>query len=196
MPVTVSLKGVGHKLLFAALVLAPSAFLLRAAARPWLADHIASAQTVPALRLAASYEPANAERYYALGRLESLMGGPEAAAGAASTFRVAAELNPHRGRYWLELARALRLQDDFIGEGVALRQAIQHDPANVLLAEDAAAFFLARNETADAIREYRLVMEHDPKKKPAIYNALWNHTHDAAWLFEKADLKPAVGGRP
>jgi cytochrome c-type biogenesis protein CcmH/NrfG len=195
-PITISLKGVGHKLLFAVLVLAPSAFFLRAAARPWLADRIASAQTLPALQLAARYEPRNAERYYALGRFEALTGGPEAAAGAVSNLHAAVKLNPHRGRYWLELARALRLQDDFIGEGTALRQAIQHDPTNVLLAEDAAAFFLARDETADAIREYRLFIEHDAKKAPAVSNALWNQTHDPAWLFDKPNHGLAEESRP
>jgi Flp pilus assembly protein TadD len=194
-PITISLKAVGPKLLFLALVLVPSAFFLRAAARPWLADRIASAQTLPALQLAVQYEPDNPERYYALGRLDALTASPQSD-DTVSTFRKATELNPHRGRYWIELARALRLRDDFIGEGVALHQATHHDPTNVSLAEDAAAFFLARGETADAIREYRLVIDHDPKKAPAIYNALWNHTHDPAWLFDKPNQGLAEESRP
>jgi tetratricopeptide (TPR) repeat protein len=195
LPITISLKGAGRKLLFAALVVVPCAFFLRATARPWLADRVASAQTLRALQLAAQYEPDNAERYYAVGRMESLTGSAVAGAHPASNLRTAATLNPHRGRYWIELARALRLQEDLIGEGAAIREAIQHDPTNVTLAEDAAAFFLARDETADAIREYRLVIEHDPKKAPAVYNALWNHTHDPQWLLDKADLDVRRGDR-
>jgi tetratricopeptide (TPR) repeat protein len=162
----------------------PSIFLLRVASRPWLADLAASHRTLSGLKRAAEIEPRNAERYYELGRYESLMGG-DAAPDAIGEFRTATELNPHRGRYWIELARALRSQGDLSGEGTALHEAIRQDPANVNLADDAAAFFLARGDIDDAIREFRLVIEHDEKKAPTVYATLWRQTHDADLLISR-----------
>jgi tetratricopeptide (TPR) repeat protein len=180
----ISLRGAGRKVAFAVLVLVPSVYFVRAAAHPWLADRLGSQVSGDSLRRAAEYEPGNAERYFAYARYLHLVDHNMEA--AAWNFRAATEIDPHRGRYWIELADALRALQDTSGEGAALRQAVRHDPTNPDVALRAANAFLLRGEKAEAVREFRVAMDYDPNQAPLIFATLWRNTHDAGMLIRDA----------
>jgi len=186
-PITISLQGIGRKLLFAILLLAPCWLFLRVSSKPFMADRSASRLTRESLQRAAELEPANAERYFALARYQQLSGD---FAGALQNLHTATELNPHHSRYWLELARSARSQNDPNAEGAALHEALLHDSNNALIAEDAGYFFLARGERSDAIRELRVAMEHKPAIASSAYDRLWQNTHDPEFMIQQG-LPPA-----
>lgn len=177
---TFVLHGAARKIALLLLTLAPCLLLLRIAARPAIADHVANQYTRESLRHAAEIEPSNAERYFSYGRYLALTGDN---AGATWNFRAATRLNPQNSRYWIELARAAHFNADTQAEDSALHYAVRNDPRNADLALEAANFFLSRGSVADAIREYRVVLDYEPSLSAGIFDRLWANTHDANLLI-------------
>src|SRR5215472_13464853 len=69
-----------------------------------LADWLALRGGLGSLRAATRLVPGNADYRYRLGRYYELIARDEPA--AINQFKIAATLNPHQARYWLDLANA------------------------------------------------------------------------------------------
>lgn len=128
------------------------------------------------LSRAVRVEPGNAEYRYRLGRFLALTQSPPDA--VASAYRAAVWLNPHRARYWLELAAAYQLLGDDTAQADALKHAIVADPRTPDVAWRAGNFFLVQGDTQSALREFHTVLENDPSLSLAAIQLSWRVNPD------------------
>jgi len=138
-------------------------------ARQFLASHYSNKPDLASLERAVRLEPGNAEYRYRLGRYLALtQSQPEL---IASAYRAAVHLNPHRARYWFELASAYEQLGDTNAQADALEKAIVADPRTPDVAWQAANFYLVQGQTEKALKEFRTVLETVLETDPTLANA-------------------------
>jgi tetratricopeptide (TPR) repeat protein len=134
------------------------------------------------LQRATRLQPGNADYQYRLGRYFWLMQrSPEP---AAQSYRVAVALNPHKARYWFDLAAVYQFLGDTAGQKDALEHAIAADPTTPDVAWEAANLYLVQGETDKALKEFRVVMENDPYLPQAALQLCWRAEPDVDALLE------------
>ena len=116
-------------------------------------------------------------------------------AAATRDLRIATAINPHRGRYWMELARADRFTGDVTEEGEALREAVRQNPADTNIAWDAAIMLLARGETAAAAQEFEIAAQQDQSRARSAERMLRQSPGDGASAVPSEPQRPVVAGR-
>jgi tetratricopeptide (TPR) repeat protein len=172
----ISLRSPAAKIasLLAALLLATAYVAL--CGRQFLASYYSEKPDLAHLERAVRLEPANAEYRFRLGRYLALtQSQPEP---VASAYRAAVYLNPHRARYWFELASAYQLLSDTNAQADALEKATLADPKTPDVAWQAANFYLVQGETEKALKEFRTVLENDPPLSNAALQLVWRMTPD------------------
>ncbi len=161
-------------LLLATLLLAT--LYVGVAALQFLAAHYSEKDNLASLQRAVRLEPGNAEYRYRVGRYLALTQSPPEA--VVDAYRAAVALNPHRARYWFELAAAYQLLGDTNGQADALQHAIFADPKTPDVAWQAGNFFLVQGETAKALQEFRIVLESDQSLSHAALQLCWRISPD------------------
>src|SRR5215469_12759231 len=145
-------------------------------ARQFLASHYSNKPDLASLERAVRLEPGNAEYRYRLGRYLALtQSQPEL---VASAYRAAVYLNPHRARYWFQLASAYEQLGDTNAQADALEKAIVADPKTPDVAWQAANFYLVQGQTEKALKEFRTVLENDPPLANAALQLAWRVNPD------------------
>lgn len=136
------------------------------------------------LQRAIRLQPGNADFPYRLGRYFWLVErSPEA---AAQSYRTAVALNPHKARYWFDLAAVYQFLGDTQGQKDALEHAIVADPTTPDVAWEAANLYLVQGETDKALREFRVVMANDPYLPSAALQLCWRAEPDVDALLRDA----------
>jgi hypothetical protein len=126
-------------------------------------------------------QPGNADYRYRLGRYFWLVErSPEP---AVQSYRAAVALNPHKARYWFDLAAVYQFLGDTAGQKDALEHAIVADPATPDVAWEAANLYLVQGETDKALREFRVVLANDPYLPPAALQLCWRVKPDVDALL-------------
>jgi tetratricopeptide (TPR) repeat protein len=136
------------------------------------------------MQRAIQLQPGNADFPYRLGRYFWLVErSPEA---AAQSYRTAVALNPHKARYWFDLAAVYQFLGDTQGQKDALEHAILADPTTPDVAWEAANLYLVQGETDKALREFRVVMANDPYLPSAALQLCWRAEPDVDALLRDA----------
>jgi tetratricopeptide (TPR) repeat protein len=174
MQIAIATPGRKIALLLAALLVA--AIYIGVSTLQFLAAHFSEKDDLASLERAVRFEPDNSEYRYRLARFLSLTQNPPDI--VASAYRAAVALNPHRSRYWFELANAYQLAGDTPGQADALEHAILVDPKTPDVAWQAANFFLVQGETEKALQEFRIVLQSDPTFAPAALQLCWRVNPD------------------
>jgi hypothetical protein len=146
------------------------------------AAHFAGRSSLRALRAAVWLRPANAEYHYLLGRyLWLVQQDPD---GASQAYGAAVQLNPHVGRYWLELAATYQWLGKENAEMAAVNRAVAAEPTTPNVAWDAANYYLIHGDSELSLNEYKIVLTYDPYLYPAAVQAVWRIKPDADYLLQ------------
>lgn len=150
----------------------------------FLAAHYSEKNDLSSLQRAVRLQPGNSEYRYRVARYLSLtQSAPDI---VASAYRAAVALNPHRARYWFELAGAYQLMGDTQAQADALDHAILADPKTPDVAWQAANFSLVQGENDRALQEFRVVLENDPSFAPAALQLCWRVIPEIDTILAKA----------
>jgi len=150
-------------------------------AAQFLASSFADIPEATWLKRAVWLDPGDAEHRYRLGRYELLAGqSPQA---ALPWLQSAAELNPHAGRYWIDLALAQQSVDDLDSEKHSLENALAVDPRTPELAWDAANLYLAQGATNDAMKQFHVVLQNDHELTWPAIRTCWRIHPDIDYLL-------------
>jgi tetratricopeptide (TPR) repeat protein len=182
------LRGAARK----TLVLAPT-FLVCAAyialvSAQYLATRFSDKTDLASLQKAVFLEPGNAEYYHRAGLYYyySYLNDP---GKAAEWYRSAVALNPHRARYWFDLASAYAALGGTAPQQDALDHAVAAEPKSPQVLWEAANFHLAQGENGKALEEFRVVMQSDLNLFDAALEDCWRIEPDAKALLR--DVVPA-----
>ena len=160
------------------------------AGRQFLASYFSTQLDLPSLQRAARLEPGNAFHQYRLGHyFLQTQHEPET---AARFLKTATTLNSNNATYWIELASAYRLLADTDQQKNALQHAVAVDPSTPEVAWTAANFFWSVGETADALREFGVVLAADPNLSQQALDRCWHIKPDVDALLR--DVVPRNAG--
>jgi tetratricopeptide (TPR) repeat protein len=167
----ISLHSPARKYLFLTLCALASSWLIWSAALDCAASYFADrADSVNLLR-AIGLQPRNAEYQFRLGRYDSLADdGPE---NAVKALQVATNLNPHKARYWLELASAYQVSGNQEAQLAAMERGIAADPRTPSVAWDAGNLYMVMGYPDKALHEFKLVLDHEPTTASAVLPMCW-----------------------
>jgi hypothetical protein len=141
------------------------------------------------LKRAVWLDPGNAEHRYRLGRYDLL--ARQSPQDALPWLQSAAQLNPHDGRHWIDLALAQQALGDVDSERHSLQYALAVDPRTPELAWDAANLYLAQGATGDAMKQFHIVLQNDAELTWPAIRTCWRIRPDIDYLLEKV-IPPGV----
>ncbi len=180
----IGLPTTARKICFLCISLAVVTSYVFLATREFVAAYLARVPELASLQEAVRLQPRNADYHHRLGRyLEEVSHNPSA---AAAEYQASAGINPHKARYWFDLAKMDQLQGDAQGQRTAIERAIQANPATPYVAWEAANFYLIHGEVGGALREFRLAMQGDPSLVPSALELCWRAKPDASMLLREA----------
>ncbi len=159
----INLDSPGRKLLFALLCLGLTAGYVYRAASAYIVSRALDSTDPEVLEKAVRREPGNAEVWYRLGRIHTVL--MQDITGSVAPLRRAVGLDPYHARYWLDLG----LTYQYLGDSTAQRNAVDtavrldsHDPD---IAWEAANFYLIAGDTEHALPMFRATLEGDPTQR-------------------------------
>lgn len=155
--------------------------------RQLLSSLLTNRSEFSSLKRAIQLDPGNAECHDRLGRYYELEARDPIS--AVTEYKAAVELNPHYGRYWLDLAGAHRILGDGAGQTAAIERAVEVDPMSPGIAWEAANLYVARGDDEKALREYTVVVAGDSSRASAALESCWRVKPDADTLLR--DVVPA-----
>jgi tetratricopeptide (TPR) repeat protein len=155
-------------------------------ATQFLATVLAARPQARTVRIATKLDPANAEYRDHMGRLELARLSPQ---DALPWLKSATALNPYNSGFWVDRAIAEEEAANSSAAQQSLKQALADDPHSAGLAWQAANLYLAAGATDDALREYRVVLEHAPHLTPQALQICWKIRPDMDALL--ANVVPA-----
>ena len=123
------------------------------------------------LQRAIRLEPGNAEYQFQMGQYLSAVGRDPA--GAVTPLRFATTLNPHKSRYWMELASAYQVNGNEAEQVDAMERGIAVDPRTPNTAWDAGNLYMAMGEANKALHEFKVVLDHEPTLASAVFPMCW-----------------------
>lgn len=155
----------------------------------FLGDYFSRRGDLASLQRAVRLQPGNAEYFDRLGANYTLPSFyPEQALAA---FQRAVQLNPHRSRFWLDLADAYQEINDKDQQTFALERAISVDPRAPEVAWMEANLYAARGEQPLALKQARTVLESTPYLTPAALSLVWRINPDI-----DSNLRQVIPGDP
>jgi Carbohydrate binding domain len=179
-----------RKFLFALLCAALAALYAHTIFRNYRAATLANsdpAQLAQAIELA----PDRADYHHRFGRYLHFV--RQDAEQAMQHYRRATELNSWLATAWLDLALAHQGLGQTSQQMHALQRALTADPRTPSVAWEAGQQYLAAGQTEAALRQLRVVIEHDQVTAPAALDLAWRATHDAALMLEQGVPATANG---
>ncbi len=186
----VNLNSALRKLTFAMACLMAVGFYVAGIGRHYLAMRLTAQPNPHSLARAAKIEPWNAEPRWELGRYSLFVA--QNSSDAVSHLEEAVALNPHVGRYWLDLAAAYHVAGDVPRQRSALERAVQAEPTAPDVAWEAANFYLVQDDLKRALSLFRVVMANDPEQLNAALGLCWRATGDVnSMLAEAVPAQPA-----
>jgi len=172
----IRLASPGRKLVFLLATLFLLAIYIGVASLEALADHFSRKDNLASLQTAVRLQPGNAEYRYRVGRYLALTQSP--LESVVEAYRAAVSLNPHRSRYWFDLAAAYEMMENTSGQADALQHAMVSDPKTPEVARQAGNFFLVQGETQKAFQEFRIVLQNDPSMSLPVLQLCWRANPD------------------
>ncbi|HEX5412428.1 MAG TPA: hypothetical protein VFZ27_11290 [Terriglobia bacterium] len=155
------------------------------------ATRLSKSSDVADLRRAISLDPANPEVHYRLGMAEAFdLQNPDTADGVEQ-LSLATRLSPHETRYWSALASACQFEgkntcaDDAIARTLLLR------PMAPRIHWEAANYYLWANRPEEAFRQFRRLLELDPRYAGASFRAALGSAGDPQVVYDDV-LTPAA----
>jgi tetratricopeptide (TPR) repeat protein len=142
----------------------------------FLANYLFSRGDPVSLQRAVRLQPGNAEYFDRLGVSYTLPSFFPAQALAA--FQKAVQLDPHRSRFWLDLADAYQEVNNKDQQTFALERAIAVDPRAPEVAWMEANLYAARQEVPFALKQIRTVLESTPYLAPSALSLAWRINPD------------------
>jgi len=109
---------------------------------------------------------------------------------AIANLQKAVVLNPNRGFYWLDLASVYQLTRNVDKENEALQSAMNAEPLNPEISEEAAQIYLASGEPDRAFPLFKQTLEQNPGAADTILPLCWRETRNANLIF--ARVIPAI----
>ena len=187
--IRIALQSSVRKIIFLGTCLALTFVYIGLVTNQFFADYFSRRLDLESLQMATRLEPGNAEYQYRLGRY--FLQTQQEPESAAQFFQSAAELNPYRANYWLDLSRTYRRLGNSDRQKYALQRAITSDPSTPDVAWEAANFYWALGETDKALQEFRVVLVNDPYLPPAALDRCWRIKRDIDALLR--DVIPRNG---
>lgn len=135
------------------------------------------------LRRAAELEPWNAAHHYRLGRYAFMLQQDHAA--AIPHYRRATRLNPHEGRYWLDLAAAYQVAGDSAALRDAVRRALQANPKTPEIQWIAANLLLLDGDREGGNAVLRNLLADSRGYSRDALELAWRASGDAAFVLRK-----------
>jgi len=172
------------------LCLAGSGGYVRAVINTYLARDFAAHSGQASIERAVALAPRSADYHDLLCR--GMMFTFQEPGRAVGECKKASELNPYSSSIWLDLAQAYYLIDNKELNHGAVRMALAVDPTTPDTIWSAANFFLAQGETAEALKEFSIVLKREPSLAPASLNVCWRSLHDVNQIQEILPPNPAV----
>ena len=156
----IELHSPGRKLLFAVLCLGLTAAYVYRAGRAYLVSRALDSADPNLLERAVRREPGNAEAWYRLGRVRSVL--LQDVPGSVAPLQRAVALDPRHARYWLDLGLAYQYMGDSAGQSRAVANAVRLDSHDPDIAWEAGNFYLIAGDTRNALTLFRATLEGDP----------------------------------
>ena len=128
------------------------------------------------LQWAVRLQPGNAEYYDRLGSYYALVDVEPPS--AVQFYETAVALNPHRSRYWLDLADASHFAGDETRQQFALERAAAANPHSPDVAWQVANLFSAQNHRGEALKYLRIVLEGSSYLAPSALALAWRINPD------------------
>jgi len=104
----------------------------------------------------------------------------------------ASELNPYSSTIWLDLAQAHYSNGNKELTDASIRKALAVDPTTPDTAWSAANFFLIEGDTADALKQFAVVLRQEPSLVDPALSVCWQSLHDVGLIESILPRNPAV----
>jgi len=149
---------------------------LALAGKEFIASHYGSHPDLTSLERAVKLSPGDADYRNRLGRYYAfVVSDPQS---ASANFQIATALNPHKARYWLDLASIQQITGNQPAQREALDRALQAEPTAPEVAWEAANFFLIAGDTGRAFQQFRVVIENNPPMAGLAMQSCWRASPD------------------
>jgi hypothetical protein len=155
------------------------------AGKAYLADALASRQTVYNLERAIKLDPSNADYHVRLGRVYEYNPPDLQPEKAEAQLRRAAHLDPFDPQAWLELAAALEFQGRIEEAGACLRQVNLLAPNLPTYQWPIANFYLLQGSVDEGFRHFRVVLAGTEQYDNNVFNLAWKATDDAGKILQE-----------
>lgn len=167
----ISLASPARKYLFLTLCGVCAASLAWSAASECAASYLADRGDALNLQRAVRLEPRNAEYQSRVGQYFSLVDRDPTK--SVHALQLATSLNPHKSRYWLQLASAYQVSGDQDAQVQAMERGLAADPRTPNTAWDAGNLYMVMGETDKALQQFKLVLDHEPSMASAVFPMSW-----------------------
>jgi tetratricopeptide (TPR) repeat protein len=159
----IELHSPGRKLLYGLLCLGLIAGYVYRAGRSYVVSRALDSADPDVLERAVRLEPENAEAWYRLGRVRSVL--LQDVPGSIAPIQRALALDPRHARYWLDLGLAYEYTGDTAARRNAIENALRFDSHDPDISWEAGNFLLVAGDTNQALRLFRITLEGDPTNK-------------------------------
>jgi tetratricopeptide (TPR) repeat protein len=183
------LRSSANKSAALALIVLGAAFYLTLATAQVLAAYFSEANDPARMKLAIRLDSANAEARYRLGAFE--LGGRHSPQTALPWLQSAAELEPHVGQYWADLAVAEQSVGQFDSAKRSLQRALSADPHTPQIAWQAANLYLSQGDNQSAMSQFHTVLQNDSHFTADAISTCWKIRPDSDYLLENV-IPPAL----
>lgn len=146
-----------------------------------LAAYLSTSHDARWIKLAVRLDPGNAEARHSLGRFELL--ASQSPQTALPWLRSAAQLEPHNGSYWTDLALTQQWNGDLDSAKNSLARALAVDPRTPQIAWKAANLYLALGTSDDAMKQFHTVLENDPYLSSQAIQTCWKIRPEIDYLL-------------
>jgi tetratricopeptide (TPR) repeat protein len=182
----IELHSPGRKFLYGLLCLGLIAGYVYRAGRGYVVSHALDSTDPEVLERAVRLEPQNAEAWYRLGRVRSVL--LQDIPGSIAPTQRALSLDPRHARYWLDLGLAYEYTGDAAARRNAIENAVRFDAHDPDIAWEAGNFYLVAGDTDRALPLFRTTLEGDTSNKHlarAILLSLRATNNDFARVLEE-----------
>ena len=156
----------------------------------WLASHKARQPNPVSLTQAIRLDPWNAAYPNLLGNY--FLNVVQDPVSALPYLKRATELNPLKGRYWLDLAGVSMLVGNDKDHGEALQRAVQAEPTSPAVASEVGNYMLIQGDIDGALKNLSVVELYDPLQRSQALATSWRATHNIDLLLQRTPATPEV----
>jgi hypothetical protein len=155
------------------------------AGKAYVANVLASRQTVYNLERAVKLDPSNADYHMRLGGLYEYSPLDLQLGKAEEHFRRATHLDPYDPQTWLDLAAAMQFQGRLGEAETCLRRVHLLAPNLPAYQWPIANFYLLQGNTDEAFRHFRVVLAGTAQYNSNVFSLAWKATDDAEKILQQ-----------